>query len=296
MEWRKRRDEHGEAGEPAADPIASALEHLHRGTSLEEQGDLAGAEAAYRKADALGSGEGASNLGVLLFERGAVEEAEEVLRRSDERGHPMGTFRLGFLLDSAGDAEGAEQAYRRAVERGSFLAAGNLAYLLRQRGDIEAAIPFYQYALHAPDADLARRARNALVNLGALPKPRPVPPPGFDPEHSVLDSILWIGGDPADDRVRRAREFVFRFQIGKVTAEKALDQARMWQAFEEENKAEALLRRGAELGGAEAAFALAVLLADRGETAAARDHFAEAAARGDATLAAEARNRLHSLP
>ncbi|MEV5710349.1 hypothetical protein [Actinoallomurus sp. NPDC052274] len=72
----------------------------------------------------------------------------------------------------------------------------------------------------------------------------------------MTESILWIGGDPADDRVRRAREFVFRFHLERVTAEETLGQARMRQ----------------------------------------RDHYGQAAARGDADLVAEARRRLHSLP
>lgn len=111
----------------------------------------------------------------------------------------------------------------------------------------------------------------------------------------MLDSILWIGGDPADDRVRRAREFVFRFQIQTVTAEDTVEQSRMWWAFGEDGKAGALLRRGTELGNATAAFELAEILTGRGEIDAARDHYGQAAASGDENLAAEARRRLHSL-
>ncbi|GAA4604243.1 hypothetical protein GCM10023195_14380 [Actinoallomurus liliacearum] len=81
-----------------------------------------------------------------------------------------------------------------------------------------------------------------------------------------------------------------------MTAEETLGQARMWQELDENGKAEALLRRGAEAGSAAAAFELADLLAGRGEIDAARDHYGQAAARGDADLAAEARRRLHSLP
>lgn len=62
--------------------------------NLERRGDRAGAEAAYRAADALGSGEAASNLGLLLYERNEVTGAEACLRRADERGSAWGAFRL----------------------------------------------------------------------------------------------------------------------------------------------------------------------------------------------------------
>ena len=95
--------------------------------------------------------------------------------------------------------------------------------------------------------------------------------------------------------MRRAREFVFRFQIRTVSAEDTVEQSRMWRAFDEDGKADALLRRGAELGNAAAAFELAELLTGSGEIDAARDHYGQVAASGDENLAAEARRRLHSL-
>jgi Flp pilus assembly protein TadD len=299
--WRGRQDEadrrpRAGAGKTEGDRLALAVREVVRGTDLEGRGDLAGAEAAYRRADALGSGEGASQLGLLLFERGDVEEAEGALRRSDRRGHPMGTFRLGFLLLEKGDAPGAEAAYRRATERGSLLAANNLAYLLDKRGDSESAVPLYEYLARSGDEAQAASARQALVRLGKLPRPRPVPPPGFEPERSVQDSVLWIGGDPADERVRRAREVVFRWQLTDVTAEQASGYATMWRAFQEHGKAQALLRRGAELGGARAAFELAELLAERGDVNLARDYYVQAILQAEPALAAEARSRLHALP
>jgi tetratricopeptide (TPR) repeat protein len=102
---------------------------------LEKDGDLVGAEQAYRRADAAGGADGASNLGVLLFERGDVEAARAALERADSRGSGMGAFRLGFLLQETGQTVEAEQAYRRGVERGNKHAANNLAVMLRQRGD-----------------------------------------------------------------------------------------------------------------------------------------------------------------
>jgi Flp pilus assembly protein TadD len=118
---------------PWSDGAAEAL--VRTGEQLEERGDLAGAEQAYRRADAAGSAEGASHLGCLLFERGDIEAARAALVRADERGSGMGVFRLGFLLQQTGEIAEAEQAYRRGVKRGNPQAAHNLVVMLRRRGD-----------------------------------------------------------------------------------------------------------------------------------------------------------------
>ena len=52
---------------------------------LEERGDLAEAEAAYRRADQRDVAEAAFNLGALLYERGALDEAAKAYRRAAER-------------------------------------------------------------------------------------------------------------------------------------------------------------------------------------------------------------------
>ena len=57
---------------------------------LEQRGDLDGAEAAYRRADARGDATGAFNLGGLLAERGDLAGAEAAYRRADERGDAGG--------------------------------------------------------------------------------------------------------------------------------------------------------------------------------------------------------------
>jgi hypothetical protein len=86
---------------------------------LEEQNDLAGAEAAYRRADGQGHAAAASNLGVLLELRGDLEAAEAAYRRADERGDPNGAFNLAVLLEEQNDLAGAEAAYCRADQRGA---------------------------------------------------------------------------------------------------------------------------------------------------------------------------------
>lgn len=206
-----RRSQGDGRGESAVRPEdrAAVEEALREGARLEKRGDTAGAERAYARADRLGSGEGASNLGVLLFERGDVPAAEAVLRRADQRRHPMGTFRLGFLLDQTRRADEAVSAYRRAAVLGNLDAMGNLGYLLQRRGDLAAARAAYQLIVDdGTDRARVREARGVLARLGSGSRPRAVPPPAFDPEASAVDSLLWIAGDPGDERVRRARAFV----------------------------------------------------------------------------------------
>lgn len=108
------------------------------GVVLEERGDLAGAEAAFRRADERGHGAAASNLGLLLEERGASAQAEAAYRRAVGRGDATAAFNLGGVLEERGELAGAEAAYRRADERGS----GEVANLARAALlDLREALP-----------------------------------------------------------------------------------------------------------------------------------------------------------
>ncbi|SEG85875.1 Serine/threonine protein kinase [Thermomonospora echinospora] len=149
--------------ERPVDPEA-AEQAVRDGQDLERAGDLRGAEAAYRRADELGSGDGASDLGVLLYERHDVAGAEVALRRADRRGNAMGTFRLGVLLQDRGDLTEAETAYRRAARRGSCLAAYNLGLMLAEQDDKEAARIAFEQA--AQDPGQAAGAHRRIAALG----------------------------------------------------------------------------------------------------------------------------------
>jgi len=107
-----------ELGSRATENGAGADEAFRVGVLCEEQNDLAGAEAAYRRADDQGHAAAASNLGVLLERRRDLAGAEAAYRRADERGDPNGSFNLAVLLEDQNDLTGAEAAYRRADERG----------------------------------------------------------------------------------------------------------------------------------------------------------------------------------
>jgi tetratricopeptide (TPR) repeat protein len=133
------------AGE-AEDPEVAATALSNLGILLQQQGDLEGAEAAYRRADEHGHADAAFNLAILLQQHDDLEGAEAAYRRADARGHAEAAFILGMLLHERGDLEGAEVAYRRTDEGGHAKAAFSLGALLQQRGDLEGAEAAYRRA------------------------------------------------------------------------------------------------------------------------------------------------------
>src|SRR5436305_1173276 len=87
------------------------------GDRLAKQGDLEGAEDAYRRADEAGHGTAAAYAGVFDEAHGSTEDAEQAYRRADERGDGFGAMRLGLLLSRTVDWEAAREAWARADER-----------------------------------------------------------------------------------------------------------------------------------------------------------------------------------
>jgi ABC-type transporter Mla subunit MlaD len=82
------------------------------------EGDMEGAETAYRRGDEAGDGTAAAYAALFAEARGDHEDAERAYRRADERGDGYGAFRLGLLLSRAGDWDAAQEAWQRADERG----------------------------------------------------------------------------------------------------------------------------------------------------------------------------------
>jgi peptidoglycan hydrolase-like protein with peptidoglycan-binding domain/tetratricopeptide (TPR) repeat protein len=134
------------------DPVAAS----DLGVLLERRGDMAGAEAAYRRSDARGNANGAFNLAGLL-----LAEAKAAYRRADERGDGAAASNLGVLLERDGDLPAAEAAYRRADSRGDATGAFNLGGLLAEWGDLEGAAAAYHRADQRGDP-------GAASNLGIL--------------------------------------------------------------------------------------------------------------------------------
>ena len=108
------------------------------GLMLAREGDLAGAERAFRRADQSGNARAACNLGVLLAGRGDFAEAELPTCGPNSGAMRSPSCNLGLLLEERGDLAGAEHAFRRADQRGDAIGSFNLGRLLEQRGDLSA--------------------------------------------------------------------------------------------------------------------------------------------------------------
>jgi tetratricopeptide (TPR) repeat protein len=217
------------------------------GKMLVEKGDLAGAEAAWRHADLGGSAEGAANLGTFLhLERADPSGAEAAWRRADDRGSPEGALNLGIAHAERGDLDGAEAAWRRADDRGSADAALNLGNLLQTRGDHDAAEAAWERA------DQRGSAGGAFgVGLRAQ-------------ERGDVDA--------AEAAFRRADE--------RGSAQGAASLARILEQKGSLADAEELYGRAAERGSLEGAFNLGVLLYKNGRLKEAEDAYRQAAAGG----------------
>ena len=153
----------------SADEWGDAVAASNLGVLLEHRGDLAGAEAAYRRADGRGSADGAFNLAALLVERDEMQEALAAYRRADGRGDGAAAANLGVLLEDAGDVAGAEAAYRRADARGDAGGAVNLAGVLEARGELEDAAGAYERAEGRGDPTAAASLGMLLERVGDYP-------------------------------------------------------------------------------------------------------------------------------
>ena len=153
----------GQPGQPG-----DATGAFNLGLLLQEQGNLPGAQAAYRRADEHGHGPAASNLGALLEEQGASTEAEAAYRRADQRGEATGAFNLGVLLQERGVLDEAEAAYRRAEKRGHGAAASNLGVVLEERGAPAEAEEAYRRAARCGEPTGAFNLGVLLQERGAL--------------------------------------------------------------------------------------------------------------------------------
>ncbi len=132
---------------------------FEEGDRLARQGDLNGAEEAYRRADEGGHPTAAAYAGVFVEARGDLPAAEEAYRRADERGDGFGAFRLGLMLSNAGDWDGASEAWGRADERDQAQPPFDPVAL--KRGETEPAAI-------APSPLVARSAFASPVLIGAV--------------------------------------------------------------------------------------------------------------------------------
>ncbi len=118
--WWMGRQDSGPGGESAPHPVGAG-EYLELGSRALEAGDLASAEAHFRRAAELesGSARARADLGAVLMLEGRWDDAAaelEAARRADP-GSPEAWFLTGMLeRDGYGNAAGAREAWERFLQ------------------------------------------------------------------------------------------------------------------------------------------------------------------------------------
>lgn len=125
------RDDYALDALKRAEELGSEDGALMLGLFLESRGRQKDANQVWERADSRGYAEGTARLARARRAEGKLDEAVQLLAKADRLGHPEGPVDLGKLLLERGDRDGAEAAWRRAVERGSAAGARNLAVFLR---------------------------------------------------------------------------------------------------------------------------------------------------------------------
>jgi TPR repeat protein len=179
---------------------------------------------------------------------------------------------LGFYLGGQGDLQSAEQWSRKAAESGDAVAMANLGYRLARRGAYAEA---ETWGLKAAALGIP----GAMHNLGLL----------YEERGEVAAALTWYrrGAERGYADVQAGRGGVDPWpgesRDGGIS-NTILCLAELLQRTGQSDEAEHWYRRGAELGDARAAAALAAVFADRGDAAAALSWRAQAAALARANL------------
>lgn len=237
-----------------------------------EQDRTREAEKWLRKAVRLGSAGAVSSLGDWLFQHGETAEAEQILRSAAIRGDAHAMTTLGYYLGGQGDLQSAEQWTREAAQSGDAVAMANLGYRLARRGAYAEA---EYWGLKAA----ALGVPGAMHNLGLL----------YEERGELALALTWYrrGAERGYTDVQAGRGGVDPWpgegRDGGIS-NTILCLADLLQRTGQGTEAEHWYRRGAELGDARAAAALAKVFATRGDPAGAVTWRAEAAALARANL------------
>ncbi|HEY2161559.1 MAG TPA: MlaD family protein [Solirubrobacteraceae bacterium] len=132
---------------------------FEQGNRLAENGDLSGAEEAYRRADEGGHPTAAAYVGVFDEVRGETRAAADAYRRADERGDGFGASRLGLLQSQSGDWDAASDSWRRAQQRGYAEPPFDPAAMMRRQTGP---------ATVGPPAEVSRSTFASPVLIGAV--------------------------------------------------------------------------------------------------------------------------------
>ena len=299
-----------------ADELGHAAARAKLGVLREERRDIALAAAAFCRADERGDPDGAFELAMLLARENRLTEAEQAFARADQRGHPGAAYNLGVPFEDRRDIDGAEAAYRRADERGHPAAAATLGLVLEQQGDVAGAAAAYHradergiaegafgLAMVLAGADRLAEAEQAFIELisAVIPPPLPsseyclnggVPSPAprrrtTAPTTAATPKarLAW----PCCSPVRTCWPKPKNGSHAPAIAATPTPPTTLVCSLEDRGDidgAATAYNRADELGDAEGAFALAMLLASSDRLTEAEEWFARAAERGhpDAAL------------
>jgi tetratricopeptide (TPR) repeat protein len=145
----------------------AGAEAFRRGVEHAEAGRREEAEAAYRRAIALGVTDAYLNLGNLLREDGERDdEAEGAYRAAIENGDHLGHYNLALLLTDNHRRDEAECEFRSAIAAGDEAAHGSYGTFLRDAGRFDEALEQLSLAVE-DDEERWSPARDALRVTGA---------------------------------------------------------------------------------------------------------------------------------
>lgn len=280
--------------DPDSGLVALATSNL--GFLLKRQGDLTAAEAAYRKAIALGSGEGAFNLGILLQEQDDLEGAETAWLKAIELGDGRGGANLGVMLESRGDLEGAEAVYRSVIDMGGEVggsAAFNLGLLRHKQGDPEGAEEAYRTSAELDWGDGASNLGALLVQAGDSEGAEKAFRRAIELGDGTGAFNLGIMREKLGDE--DGAEAAYRIGIELDSGDAASNLGALLQQRGDLKGAETAWHKAVEMGNAPGTYNLGYLLWKKGELDGARRAFREAAESDEADVALQARFALKKL-
>jgi predicted negative regulator of RcsB-dependent stress response len=265
---------------PNASTAANALALV-----LRQQGNVAGALAAFRHAAGLGDPDVAPMaeyfIGDLLKQQGDVPGARAAYQRAIDSGHPVAATRallgLGQLRQEQGDPAGARAAVQLVIDGGDPDAAAraenSLGDLLKEQGDPRGAQAAYQRAIDSGRPD---QAAMGIVNLGQLRQEE------GDADGAQAAYQRAIGsGDPEAAGLARLYLGELRQKQGDSDGAEAIYQ----QAIDS----------GDPVAVPRASISLGQLLEDRGDADGARAAYQQAIDFGDPDTAPRAANKLGEL-
>ena len=264
------------------------------GLLLVQDGNLVGAEDAFRRADDRGHPGAAFELGVLLRQEGDRAGAKEAFGRAEERGHPEAAFGVGVLLAEEGDRADAKHAFQRAMERDHHPdAAFNLGSLLLQEGDVAGAEDAFGRADQSGDAGAACNLGVLLEQRGDSAAAKEAYQRADERGHPVgacnLGALLEHEGDLAGARMAYERADSRGDPIGSYNLGLLLERQG------DRDDAKEAYRRADQRGNPEAACHLGLLLKQEGDREGALEAFRRAGEHGSHDVAEVARAEMLEL-